>query len=81
MTRGDLRARAAHIVRPVLFGWLLPYIGWETRPCHRDGDPIFDEPDSVETPAALFEGDFLSVEWLGFGVFVMVKNVRQREGA
>jgi hypothetical protein len=70
----------ARLLRPILFGWLLPYIGWETRPCHRDGDPIFDDPESPETPPAFFEADYLSVEWFGFGAFVMVKNVRYREG-
>lgn len=52
----------------LLFGHILPFIGWETIPCHWDGQPA-DYHDTLNADTdGRYTCQLFNVEWLGFGV-------------
>lgn len=63
-------------IRRRVFGVILPWIGWETWPCHATGEPAFVGLDGTMDEAAPFEADFLTLEWFGIGTTLMRGEVR-----
>ncbi|ABS14229.1 hypothetical protein I6H96_02515 [Brucella anthropi] len=51
----------------LLFGHILPFIGYERIPCHFDGEPADHDPATGDTNGTHTVMS-LTIEWLGFGM-------------
>lgn len=60
-----------------VFGFWLPYIGFEQRPCYHDGKPvIYESDDQPDYRGKTYDHTFLVIEWLGLDFAFGLVRVR-----